>query len=54
MLVLDPLPVVIGDFETLDSKDLGLDTLFSPKNPEMGSHQQPPFPRLYYSGNSRY
>jgi glutaminyl-tRNA synthetase len=39
MLVLDSIPVFIEDIETLDSKDLDLDILFSPKNREMGSHQ---------------
>jgi glutaminyl-tRNA synthetase len=39
MLVLDPLPVVIEDFETLDEKDLDLNIPLSPKSPEMGSHK---------------
>jgi glutaminyl-tRNA synthetase len=34
MMVLDPVPVVIEDFE-----DIELDILFSPKNPAMGSHK---------------
>jgi glutaminyl-tRNA synthetase len=38
MLVLDPLPLVIEDFESLNSADLDIDIPFSPKNPEMGSH----------------
>lgn len=37
MLVLDPLPVVIEDFDTLDEKEVDLDIPFS-KDPEMGSH----------------
>jgi glutaminyl-tRNA synthetase len=39
MLVLEPLPVVIEDIETLDSSNLNLDILLSPKNPGMGSRQ---------------
>lgn len=39
MLVLEPLPVVIEDFDTLDEKQLDVDIPFSPKNPEMGSHK---------------
>ena len=39
MLVLDPLPVVIENIETLDSRDLDLNIPFFPKNPELGSHQ---------------
>ena len=39
MLVVDPLPLVIEDIETLDSKNLDLNLPFSPKIPEMGSHQ---------------
>src|SRR5579871_4150860 len=39
MLVLDPLPLIIEDIESLDSKNLDLNLPFSPKNPEMGSHQ---------------
>lgn len=39
MLVLDPMPVVIEDIETLDSKSLDLNIPFSTKNPEMGFHQ---------------
>ncbi|KAL3477122.1 tRNA synthetases class I, catalytic domain-containing protein [Aspergillus californicus] len=38
MLVLDPVPVVIEDFETLTPEELDLDIPFSPKNPAMGSH----------------
>ncbi|KAL4771035.1 tRNA synthetases class I, catalytic domain-containing protein [Aspergillus nidulans var. acristatus] len=39
MLVLDPLPVVIEDFDTLSAEQLNLDIPFSPKDPAMGSHQ---------------
>jgi glutaminyl-tRNA synthetase len=38
MLILDPLPIIIEDFETLDSKELDLVVPFSPKQPEMGTH----------------
>ncbi|KKK20320.1 hypothetical protein AOCH_002259 [Aspergillus ochraceoroseus] len=38
MLVLDPLPVVIEDIETLEADQLDLDIPFSPKDPAMGSH----------------
>jgi len=39
MVVLDPLPVVIEDIETLDSKDLNLDVPFFSKDAKMGSRQ---------------
>ncbi|KAI5928103.1 glutaminyl-tRNA synthetase [Camillea tinctor] len=38
MLVLDPLPVVIEDFESLDPSQVELTVPFSPKNPDFGSH----------------
>ena len=39
MVVLDPLPVVIEDIETLDSKDLHLDVQFSQNDAKMGTRQ---------------
>lgn len=39
MLVLDPIPVVIEDFDTLSPEQLDLDIPFSPKDPAMGSHK---------------
>jgi glutaminyl-tRNA synthetase len=39
MLVLDPIPLVIEDFDSLEEKEITLDIPFSPKNPEMGSHK---------------
>ncbi|CAM1501109.1 Fc.00g102710.m01.CDS01 [Cosmosporella sp. VM-42] len=39
MLVLDPVAVVIEDFESLDEKELDLEMAFSPKIPAMGSRR---------------
>lgn len=41
MLVLDPIPVVIEDFDTLSSEQLDLDIPFSPKDPRNGLAQGP-------------
>ncbi|KAL3446024.1 tRNA synthetases class I, catalytic domain-containing protein [Aspergillus insuetus] len=38
MLVLDPVPVVIEDYESLTPDQLDLDIPFSPKDTAMGSH----------------
>ncbi|EED14255.1 glutaminyl-tRNA synthetase [Talaromyces stipitatus ATCC 10500] len=38
MMVLDPLPVVIEDADSLASSERDLNIPFSPKNPEFGSH----------------
>ncbi|RAH42475.1 glutamine--tRNA ligase [Aspergillus brunneoviolaceus CBS 621.78] len=39
MLVIDPVPVVIEDFETVEDGQLNCDIPFSPKNPAMGTHE---------------
>ncbi|KAK1142908.1 Glutaminyl-tRNA synthetase [Aspergillus melleus] len=39
MLVIDPLPVVIEDFDTVDAAETELDIPFAPKDPAMGSHK---------------
>lgn len=39
MLILDPLPLVIEDVETLSPDQLELDIPFFPKDPAMGSHR---------------
>ncbi|KAL4783457.1 tRNA synthetases class I, catalytic domain-containing protein [Aspergillus varians] len=53
MLVLDPVPVVIEDFETLTPEELDLDIPFSPKAPEMGSHKVP-FAKTIYIDRSDF
>ncbi|KAL4930467.1 glutamine--tRNA ligase [Aspergillus undulatus] len=53
MLVLDPLPVVIEDFDTLTPEELDLDIPFSPKNAAMGSHKVP-FSSIVYIDRSDF
>ncbi|KAF2663238.1 Glutaminyl-tRNA synthetase [Microthyrium microscopicum] len=38
MMILDPIPVVIEDFDTIDEKQLDIEIPFSPYSPQMGSH----------------
>jgi glutaminyl-tRNA synthetase len=38
MMVLDPLPVVIEDFDSVETEKLDLNIPFSPKDPKVGSH----------------
>ncbi|OJZ90074.1 glutaminyl-tRNA synthetase [Aspergillus piperis CBS 112811] len=53
MLVLDPVPVVIEDFESLEAQELDLDVPFSPKDPKMGSHKLP-FTKTVYIDRSDF
>ncbi|KAI9369566.1 tRNA synthetases class I, catalytic domain-containing protein [Aspergillus egyptiacus] len=53
MLVLDPLPVVIEDYDTVSAEEMNLDIPFSPKDPAMGSHQVP-FTKTFYIDRSDF